>query len=546
MKDQIITCAMQNGYFKAKAESKRNEILDLLIADENLQEFTPEQINEVLQKETKRRSDAYQVKLSNQIKKALADSIKPLASGQDSAVEHISKIETDKKMFILTVAQNNTDVDSLFLGALENYAKINNAKILCAKMTYNKTGFQTSLDDAEGIYYDSKITKYLVGGHIALTDQIHFIADANVMPTAKQPLSGFEMITQAGVSAIIPSSKIAMKCLARLKGHNGKILFGTGAVTKRNYILRKAGAVASSSHNIGALVVIINDDLTFTVRHIERMEGCDGFHDLGQYYSATSNYLVRPIALQLGDIHAEKAEPKIMSEISKLIVNLNPKATILHDLCDFSSRNHHNVKSSSFIFEQTKNDNTVLGDLQCVANTLIDIAKVSNDVFIIESNHDCAIDTWLENTDFKADTINALTYLKLMTAKFEHIDATGSNNLNMLEYAIKNLCNIDMFDEQTINAVKFMRVDDSLIMAGVEMGVHGHIGINGARGGVQGFAGLGIPMNTGHTHTPSIVGNVYTAGVSGSLDMGYNKGASSWQLAHILTHANGQRQVLFM
>lgn len=540
MKDQIITLAMHTGYFKAKADSKRNEILDLLIADENLQEFTPEQINEVLQKETKRRSDAYQVKVNNQVKKALADSIKPLASGQDSAFEHISKIDTNKKVFILTVAQNNTDVDLPFLGALENYAKIHNAQILCAKMTYNKSGFQTSLDDADGIYYDSKIAKYLVNGHIALTNNLHFIADANVMPTAKQPLAGFEMITGAGVSAIIPSSKIALKCLARLKGHDAKVLFGTGAITKRNYILRKAGAVASSSHNIGALVVYVNDDGTYTARQLERMEGSDGFYDLNYHYTANTNNLVSPVALQLGDIHAEKSEYQIIQDVKKLISNLDPHNVILHDLCDFSSRNHHNIKSSSFVFEQTVNGRTVKDDLDSVAGVLAEIAAVSDQVYIIESNHDCAIDTWLENTDFKADTINALTYLTLMKAKFEHIEETSCNNLNMLEYALENLC------EGVDDNVQFMRVDDSLIMAGVEMGVHGHIGVNGARGGVQSFAGLGIPMNTGHTHTPSIVGNVYTAGVTGSLDMGYNKGASSWQLAHVLTHNNGQRQIIFM
>jgi hypothetical protein len=53
-------------------------------------------------------------------------------------------------------------------------------------------------------------------------------------------------------------------------------------------------------------------------------------------------------------------------------------------------------------------------------------------------------------------------------------------------------------------------------------------------------------MNTGHTHTPSILGACYTAGVAGSLEMGYNIGASSWRLANILTWPNGQRQIIFM
>ena len=51
-------------------------------------------------------------------------------------------------------------------------------------------------------------------------------------------------------------------------------------------------------------------------------------------------------------------------------------------------------------------------------------------------------------------------------------------------------------------------------------------------------------MNTGHTHTPSIYGGVYTAGVAGSLDMGYNVGASSWTQTHLITYANGQRTLI--
>ena len=80
-------------------------------------------------------------------------------------------------------------------------------------------------------------------------------------------------------------------------------------------------------------------------------------------------------------------------------------------------------------------------------------------------------------------------------------------------------------------------------IAGIECGSHGHNGINGARGNPKGFRKLG-KMNTGHTHTPSIYGGVYTAGVAGSLDMGYNIGASSWSQTHLITYENGQRTLI--
>ena len=83
------------------------------------------------------------------------------------------------------------------------------------------------------------------------------------------------------------------------------------------------------------------------------------------------------------------------------------------------------------------------------------------------------------------------------------------------------------------------------MIAGVQMGSHGHNGANGSKGSPKQFSALGVPINTGHTHSPSIYGSCYTAGVRASLDMGYNVGASSWAVADTITYANGQRQILF-
>ena len=86
------------------------------------------------------------------------------------------------------------------------------------------------------------------------------------------------------------------------------------------------------------------------------------------------------------------------------------------------------------------------------------------------------------------------------------------------------------------------------MLAGVEMGNHGHSGANGAKGGgARGFAKLGVRTNTGHTHTPGIAnGLAYVAGIAaGNIDFGYNIGPSSWRMASICTWGNGARQIIF-
>jgi azurin len=51
-------------------------------------------------------------------------------------------------------------------------------------------------------------------------------------------------------------------------------------------------------------------------------------------------------------------------------------------------------------------------------------------------------------------------------------------------------------------------------------------------------------MNTGHTHTASILEGVYTAGVKANLEQGYNKGASSWSHSDIITYSGGKRAIV--
>lgn len=473
--------------------------------------------------------------------KEQAEAAKPLTASINNVAEVIEKMPAGR--YVLTVAQNNTDVDGDFLASLENYCAEMDATLLIARTTYNKGGFrQPDVNDTEGekgaIYYDPAVMPYLVTGHIDL-GKFHFIADANVIVTTKWPTSGFDGITPAGIGVIIPASKIELRVGAALKNAPNKVIAATGAVTKRNYIMRKAGAQAAFAHSIGAVFV---DTVTGDIRHLEQMEGTKGFYDLDRFYSpfGVERGLGHVAALQFGDIHAEKMEKRNMKAAIGLIERLQPANVILHDLLDFSSRNHHNIKDPTFIHAQFVAGNTVRGDLEKMAAVVDELAKTGVNIHVIESNHDLAINTWLKNADFKVDPINATVYLDCMLALYRHQEKGKREYFNMLAYAYETIGG-GRFAEN----INFHETDETLIIAGVEMGNHGHNGANGARGNPKGFAGLGVKMNTGHTHSPSIYGPCYTAGVTASLEMGYNIGPSSWAIAHLVTYDNGQRQILF-
>ena len=483
--------------------------------------------------EAKRKRE--KAKLERDAAKAAKLAAMPVASGAENATDHIEKRE--KGRYVLTSAQNNTYADPAFFAALLAYCERHEATLLIGKTLYNKKAFrQPGMDEQDELWFDPKVKPYLVEGHIDLGGA-HFIADANVIPTAKWPTSGFEGATPAGIDVIIPATKIELRVVAALKNAKTKRVAATGTVTKRNYITRKTGAIASFNHcNAAMFVDTVNGDF----RHLHMLDGEPGFYDFDGFYTASGFVPGADVAaLQFGDIHAEKMTDENLDRAEAAIARFKPANVILHDVLDFSSRNHHNIKDPTFLHAQFVAGNTVRGDLEDVTDVIKVLAKAAGkaSVHIIESNHDLAVETWIKNADWKTDPINAQVYLKIASAK---IDAQAAgDDFNMLEYAFRE------FGGSNVDNIVFHTTDDSVIVAGVEMGNHGHNGPNGARGNPKSFAGLGISINTGHTHSPSIYWPCFTAGVAASLEMGYNIGPSSWAIADTITYVNGQRQIIF-
>lgn len=545
-KKDIILAATASGFFRCKTDEAKESAL--MEAVEALPEIDEATIRAELLQETHRRSEAYKKRLAAKISREIEQENKPVTAGNMG--REFQTLAGSR--FIVTVAQNNTDVHGAAFAALRKFAEVNAAQLLVCKTYYNKAGFnhpEHGADDA-GIYFDPALATYFVNEPVILGDSgALLVSDANVIPTAKNPLTGFEGMGVAGQDVIIPAVKIALKCTPALKGAKGKRLFSTGSVTLRNYVMRKAGAVAEADHNIGALIVMNGD-----IRHVEIMADSNGFNYETEFYTGSDVETVQPVALQFGDVHAEKCAPVRINAAIKMLNRYNPDNVILHDLMDFSSRNHHNIKDAAFVFGQMQKGASVVTDCNKVINFLEAIGvNYDGHIHVIESNHDLALERWLKEADFKDDPLNAEFYLAAMGALYASIREKGKGH-NVLEHTLCSLGGAAIYDGncESLNHISdmdatviFHDTDESLILGGVEMGYHGHTGCNGAKGTPEGFRKLGIAMNTGHTHTPSITGRVYTAGVLGDLDMGYNIGASSWQHAHILTYANGQRAVVF-
>ncbi|MEZ0261741.1 MAG: hypothetical protein ACAH80_12075 [Alphaproteobacteria bacterium] len=445
------------------------------------------------------------------------------------------------KRFVITAAQNNTEVHEGFLKALEAFCKDKDAQLLVSRITYNKTGYKNE----EELWYDPKITKYLFDQAGKIGKKVAIGGELDISPTATDPLSGFDNYFQ-GASGIVPHPKVSMKSLPGLGEDNARFLYTTGAITQRNYIQKKAGQKAEFHHNYGALLVEIDDDGNAFVRQLAA-DNTGAFQDLTSKYTGDGKILRdQPVeAVTLGDIHVEKLDP-VQEDITfgkgGIMDTLKPKYAFIHDVIDFTARNHHNLKDPFFWSAQHQKGNTVEGGTDLVGAWLKAHERKDRRDMIVESNHDEAYQRWLKEADARFDPPNVRFWHESSAEMHRQIEA-GNTNFNIFEWAVKR--------KYDLPQATFMRENESFVICkneengrGIETALHGHSGPNGSRGSPRGYRLLDMKANTGHTHSAGIIDGVYTAGVSGKLDMEYNKGPSSWSHSHIITYPNGKRAII--
>ncbi|ARK07463.1 hypothetical protein LAV_00063 [Sphingobium phage Lacusarx] len=459
------------------------------------------------------------------------------------------------RYFILTSAQDSSAIHEEFWQALNVYAEyLENCEILIGGYTYSKTLFEDHETRSPKVGFHPSIDDYIVHEPAKIGTGVTFCGEMNTLPTAVKPLSGFETYTR-DKWGVFPHPKVQLVSVPTMKGKIAKQIMTTGSVTLPNYIRKKAGIKASFHHVCGAVLVELAPDGSFWCRHLLATSYDDGsFYDLDLYITpkgVTEN--VRVEALTYGDIHHEKLDPIVAmttwgydTETSEryltggsLIEHLRPNFEFYHDLSDFAPRNHHNIKDHHFRFATHYHGvANVESALHGCATFLQEVARDDCQAIVVESNHDQALVKWLKTADYRDDPENAEFFLRTQ-ANFYRYLASGVTSPPVFEDVLRAAgCPAD---------VEFVNEDNSFMICGdIECGMHGHLGANGAKASPNAFTRMGSKSNTGHTHSPAILDGAYVSGVSGSMDMGYNKGLSSWAHAHIVTYANGKRAILTM
>jgi hypothetical protein len=468
---------------------------------------------------------------------------KPLYGGILPAPD-VHRRKLDGRRFFFTAAQNNTMLHDDWWASVQQFCRVNNVQLGVSRISYNKSGWQKVTTESEGLWYDPRIEPYVLDEQVKIADDLVFCGELDVLATAVNPLSGLDNYTGPN-SAIIPHTKQAMQSLATMKNEPAKFLYTTGTSTLRNYIDRKAGQVASYHHIYGGLYVEIDDEGEWFARQINAED--DGtFYDLDRVYGPgwdkPADIMGRPM-VNLGDIHIEKMDAKQLSGAMDMLATLNPKGVFLHDLLDFEARNHHNKQDPLFLHEQhfQRSPSVEFGIMQA-ARFLAHLQErfPKTVLYVIRSNHDEAFKRWMREGTKYPDPVN-MRYWHEVNAAYLRAVEERSNSFDVYQWAIKQAAAKLGAD---LDLVQFIQEDQSLVLNGIEYGLHGHLGLNGARATPRSYRQIGRKANTGHTHSAGIIEGIFTSGVLGSLDMGYNKGPSSWSCSHIITYPNAKRTIV--
>lgn len=445
--------------------------------------------------------------------------------------------------YILTSAQNNTHVhEALWLNILA-LASHYDAEVLVGTFTYNKSAYGqkavkrgSRVDTETRVWYDEQLTEHLCDETVELAPRLTWRGELNILPTAMNPLSQMEAYGGRD-SNLVPHAKFAMQAVAGLAGEGTKHNYTTGTVTQRNYLQKKIGILSEQYHGYGALLVEVCDDGSWFVRQLQATE--DGvLRDFDLRVADGEVTTGNPIeAITWGDIHVRVLDP-VVDELAwgrgGMLDQLRPRRQYVHDILDQRARNHHEAKDPIARHRKWKEGQESVEDevAEVVEWLTLQAVRPWCETIVVPSNHHEALERWLKEADWRTDPVNAEFYLEATLALLR-------GEPDIFEWACRRVDGMP-------DGVTFLRADEPSVAAGIELGQHGHMGINGARGNGRSFSKLGRAATTGHEHSACIHLWNWVVGTCTRLRIGYNRGPSSWSHTQGITYPEGTRTLVTM
>ncbi len=440
-----------------------------------------------------------------------------------------------KKVLVITTAVADAKAHEGFIRAMQNYVKERDGQLIILPCESITNSFENKTATFDSIFSDSDIT--FVRDTVDVNNNLTL---ASIQVSAKQikPTTGLSRIGRREGSYIFAAPKQFLEYVP--SGNSRDKNYGImtpGACTLPNYytnqfVSKRLSYIAHNDHTLGAIIVEIEDENLFHFRQIQA-DPDGSFYDLGKLYTSDNRILENyPVSLVLGDLHGVQCQTEVLENFIRFVKEnkINVENIFLHDVFDGLSVSHH----ISTIGAKSKKAISNLEDELVFTYNLIDYINQqiapTGKVYIVKSNHDEFLDRYLTEGRYITDPENHKFALKCALGLFEYTDT--------LKYAFEE-CGLEIAEN-----IVFLSRSDSVEISGIELGSHGDLGLNGARSSLNSLEKIYGSCVTAHSHSPAIQRSVFRVGTFTVLDMGYNRGPSSWMHTACLVYNNGQRQLV--
>lgn len=467
---------------------------------------------------------------------------------RDITTEYGRELRKGCDVFIITSAQNATPLaaDGDMFACLQTIVRHRAAELLVIPLRYQNPTSVWSGSQRNEEWFTHAVRPYLWNQRVQLNPNLTLLADIMPQASVAVPLASLDAVSLA-TSSIVGHTKMQLRSVPTPHGRMAKLLSTTGACTEENYTITPRGKVGGFHHSLSALIVELDPDgKRFYMRQLHYSRKTGRIIDLGTQYTATGvSSAPRALAVAKGDTHVDFCDPVVDHAThgpGGLLDVVDPLNVIEHDLLDaYSCNPHHKGQVMNAVAKRAANRDSIREEVSRAIEYVAQRRRHNTVTHVVGSNHNDflgrAVQVCLEQGFVKFGAINV-----------EFLVETAHEQLKAVKLTTKGTDYPDAFGlwlrRAKLKGVRVLDVDESLMLGGVEHGMHGNLGPNGARGSVRNLARIGVKAVTGHGHAPEIFEGHYRTGTSTFLKLEYNHGPSGWLNVHCVTNADGKRQLI--
>lgn len=461
------------------------------------------------------------------------------SSFTDAAFKELRNNISDHRRFFITTAVTGCDVHEDGMAAIKNYCKRNKAMMLvlpCSdparqKDHKNKWTLSPEIPKESVVFKD-----------VALNDNI-VLSTIKMSAKQLQPLTGIKRLSQKKGSTVVASPKQFLEFVANSNNNQEipRALMSTGAITKANYqtemyMSERTAELAELDHTLGGIIVEVKNGKIFFFRHVQINAKTGAFTDIDRKYNADGTVeKVTADLVQTGDWHVLSTDTATRKIAKEMVETVRPKYLTFEDFFDGITINPHERHNLISLSKKAKKGLLALDhELEACRKEIDEVCQwPAENVVFKYGNHEDFLKRWLADGAFMEEPMNKIIGMKL-TIALEELE------IMPFEFAMREMYGLEQPDK-----VKFLSINDSFKVNGIENGAHGHMGKGGRRNpGMAEIEECYGAANVGHNHSAAIFRSVFRVGTGTKLQLSYNDGPSAWTQTHLIQHADGSRQLI--